>query len=106
MATSISHGISPIPPSGVGQITPGYGLTIDPMFDPMEVLRMRLRVAKGYPINGIFHVDVTYRPQHNQYLVFVVCNDGKYVVLEDGQELYPSDNLVTQLLMLMKAGEK
>lgn len=38
----------------------------------------------------------------DEKIVVFVCNDGKYVTLEDDADLFPSDALVTQIRMLRK----
>jgi hypothetical protein len=42
-----------------------------------------------------------YRFAEDRVAIFV-CNNGKYVVLEDDHNLFPSDSLITQLRILAK----
>lgn len=62
---------------------------------PMDVLKGRLRI-NGFPFEHISH-----HINDKMAVLFIVKSD-KIVTLEDDPHLFPSDNLVTQLRMLME----
>jgi hypothetical protein len=92
---------------GVSQYPPQTGAA--PMSDNDRALhRLRLRMDADDFLYGSwsdtslqgFEFVRVHRVTPDKYFIFVV-NDGKHVVLEDG-ELFPSDTLITQLRLLRK----
>lgn len=65
---------------------------------PIDMIAMRLRLTPGqrFPMKDIH----AYTDSGVAY-VFVVNTDGKYVVIEDDPDLFPSDKLITQLRLLI-----
>lgn len=67
-----------------------------------QMIFMRLCGGRTYaPPNKEFDFLSAYRFAEDKVAIFV-CNNGKYVVLEDDHNLFPSDSLITQLRMLAK----
>lgn len=67
----------------------------------MVMMRMRLKEGERLPFQ-MFHLG---QKTTGEYVVIVMQNDDVSVFV-DGPELFPSDTLIGQLIMLAKAGEK
>lgn len=69
-------------------------------FTALAMLAMRLRItpSQAFPFD---HLSIG-RKSDGTYVVFVIHRD-ETVTLEDGSELFPSDTLLAQLTMILKA---
>ena len=80
-------------------------VTNDPIGGGMsgeQMIFMRLYGGRTYAThNKGFDFLSAYRFAEDRVAIFV-CNGGRYVVLEDDTNLFPSDSLITQLRMLAK----
>jgi len=70
-------------------------------YEQMILMRMNGPQAPRYLDGSSFDFLAAYRLSDEKMVVFV-CNEGKYVALEDDATLFPSDSLVTQLRMIRK----
>jgi hypothetical protein len=66
------------------------------MFSFQDMIRMRLGLTPGAPLP--FQFIEHYKVSAEKHIVFVV-QGGKPVIIEDG-ELFPSDQLITQLRLI------
>ncbi len=72
---------------------------------PGELINMiasRLRVKRddGFDISSRIGFDHIYAADLGEKVAVFVCQKGNHVVLEDGAELFPSDQLMTQLRLI------
>ena len=82
-----------------GPVKPPSTLPMDPL--QLIAARLRLPMEQGMLIKfpGLDHIHV-HTKGVDTAIVFIV-KDGKPVTVEDDPSLFPSDNLITQLRLLM-----